>query len=297
MDRERRSGPRAKYRGIERYGAIRLAQLHVEHASSIEQAFELSQTIEGRGLMNRHDFLRHLHRQLKPRTYLEIGVNTGQSLALTRVPTVAIDPEFSVVHEVQADVHLARTTSDEFFARRDPLAHLPGRVIDLAFIDGMHLSEYALRDYLAVERFTLPTTVVVLDDMLPRSVDEAARNRHTGFWTGDVYKAADALRDQRPDLIVIDVDTTPTGVVVVLLPDASANGVLPGYDEWLARVALAPDPQDVPDEILHRTRALRPETLLASSGWAELVRLRGRHKDVHDRVRTAFGDVLPQPVG
>ena len=39
--------------------------------------------------------------------------------------------------------------------------------MDLAFVDGMHLAEYALRDVLAVERFTLPTSVIVLDDMLP----------------------------------------------------------------------------------------------------------------------------------
>ena len=72
--------------------------------------------------------------------------------------------------------------------------------MDLAFIDGMHLAEYALRDYLAVERFTHPASVVVFDDMLPRTVAEAARHRHTAAWTGDVYKAVQALRDHRPDL-------------------------------------------------------------------------------------------------
>ena len=183
--------------------------------------------------VNRHQFLARLHQLTSPRTYLEIGIESGYSMALTRVPSIGIDPEFNIVAEIQADVHLARTTSDEFFARKAPLAHLPVPVLDLAFIDGMHLAEYVLRDYLAVERFTTPASVVVFDDMLPRSVEEAARRRTTKYWTGDVFKALDALREQRPDLLVIEVATTGTGTAVVLFPDAAQGGVLPGYDEWV----------------------------------------------------------------
>ena len=242
--------------------------------------------------MKRHEFLKTLHSLLKPRTYVETGVQLGQSLTLSRVPSIGIDPAFSIVKELLADVHLARTTSDEFFARKAPMAHLRKPVVDLAFIDGMHLAEYALRDYLAVERFTTPASVIVFDDMLPRSIDEAARYRHTTAWTGDVYKAAQALRDLRPDVIVLDVDTQPTGVVVVLAPDSSRDGVLPGYDDWLD-VAIAPDPQDVPVQVLRRTQAIEPRRLLASAGWSELVRLRRRRRAIDPGVvRAAFADVL-----
>jgi hypothetical protein len=243
--------------------------------------------------LNRHEFLQALHQVVRPRTYLETGINLGQSLTLSRVPSIGIDPEFSIKAELFADVHLARTSSDEFFARKNPLAYLPQRAVDLAFIDGMHLAEYALRDYLAVERFTTPASVIVFDDMLPRSVDEAARHRHTRAWTGDVYKAAQALRDLRPDLVVLEVDTTPTGLAIVLAPDASRDGVLPGYDDWLD-VALAPDPQDVPEVVLTRSRALDPGRLLASAGWRQLSKLRrGRQPADQATVRAAFADVLP----
>ena len=241
--------------------------------------------------MNRHEFLKALHRLVRPRTYLETGTATGHSIALSRVPSVGIDPQFSITAELFADVHLARTTSDEFFARKNPLAHLPTKVLDLAFVDGMHLSEYALRDYLAVERFTTPASVVVFDDMLPRSVDEAARHRHTRFWTGDVYKAGLALREFCPELTVLEVDTQPTGVVVVLFPNAARDGVLPTYDDWLD-IAMAPDPQDVPVEVLTRSRAWDPEKLLASKGWTELPRLRRRKNVDAAAVRAAFDDVL-----
>jgi len=241
--------------------------------------------------VNRHEFLKALHRLTRPRTYLETGIQLGQSLTLSRVPSIGIDPAFAIKSELFTDVHLARTTSDEFFARKNPLAHLPKKVIDLAFIDGMHLAEYALRDYLAVERFTTQASVIVFDDMLPRSVDEAARHRHTQSWTGDVYKAGLALRELCPEVLVLDVDTTPTGVVVVLLPDATRGGVLPDYDDWLD-VAMAPDPQDVPAEVLTRSRAWDPEKLLSSSGWTQLPKLRRRRGVGAAEVRAAFADVL-----
>lgn len=243
--------------------------------------------------MNRRQLLRALHDLVAPRTYLETGVNRGASLALSRVPSIGIDPEYGVVAELQADIHLARTTSDEFFARRRPLAHFPIPIVDLAFVDGMHLAEYALRDVLAIERFTLPTSVVVLDDMLPRSVEMANRKRTTLAWTGDVYKAAEALRRLRPDLLVLDVDTTPTGTCVVLFPDARRGGLLEGYDEWLANEAVRPDPQSVPEAVLRRTRALDPEELLASPGWRRLADLRRSTLPGSDAaVREAFVDLV-----
>jgi hypothetical protein len=243
--------------------------------------------------VNRRQLLRALHDLVAPRTYLETGVNRGASLTLSRVPSIGIDPEFNVVAELQADIHLARTTSDEFFARRRPLAHLPIPIVDLAFVDGMHLAEYALRDVLAIERFTLPTSVVVIDDMLPRTVEMANRKRTTLAWTGDVYKVAEALRRLRPDLLVLEVDTSPTGTCVVLFPDARRGGMLQEYDEWVANEAVRPDPQSVPEAVLGRTRALDPQVLLASPGWRRLAGLRRSARPGHDaEVREAFVDLV-----
>jgi hypothetical protein len=242
--------------------------------------------------MFRHKFLAALHKRVAPRTYLETGVHLGGSLKLSRVPSVGIDPGFMVTQELQADIHLARTTSDEFFARRRPIAHLPIPVVDLGFIDGMHLAEYALRDYIALERFTLPTSVIVFDDILPRTVEMANRKRTTRGWTGDVFKALDGLREMRPDLLVLEVDTEPTGTAVVLFPDASRDGVLPGYDDWLVRTVV-PDPQAVPDEVIGRTRAIDPEILLASPGWRKLAELRDRVRPgTAEPVREVFPDLI-----
>jgi len=235
----------------------------------------------------RHDFLTALHEQLRPRTYLEIGVNDGCSLARSHAPSIAVDPAFKVTVEMQADVHLVRATSDDFFARPDPLAHFRGRglpplgtdpgaapAIDLAFIDGMHLFEFALRDFMNVERLTGPASVMVFDDMLPRSVEEAARSRGTREWAGDVYKVIAVLHRYRPDLIAIPVDSKPTGLLVVLAPDSQSTVLRDAYDEIIA-ANVGDDPQPVPASVLHRDGAVEPGVLLASGVWAAIVDARG----------------------
>ena len=166
--------------------------------------------------MERHELLAALHQTLRPRNYLEIGVDRGDSLALSRVPSIGIDPAFSVEHEVNTDVQLVRATSDDYFSVNNPTKRLGDNPLDLVFIDGMHLAEFALRDFIYVESYSAPTSVIVFDDMLPRNPVEAARQRLTTAWTGDVFKVTTVLRSLRPDLVVLEVDTSPTGTVVVI---------------------------------------------------------------------------------
>jgi hypothetical protein len=259
--------------------------------------------------MQRHDFLRELHRLVRPRSYLEIGVNTGKSLALSRVPTIGIDPAFSVTSQLRCDLQLAKATSDDYFGRPDPIAHFRGgrnpwrnlrrgrpilgrwrdrTVIDLAFIDGMHLAEFALRDFMSVERFSTWSTVIVFDDMLPRNIEEAARDRATKQWAGDVYKVVAVLREHRPDLTVLTVDTAPTGVMVVLGADP-ANPVLRERYAAIETAIVTPDPQVVPGSVIARQGALDPDRLVASPAWETLRSARGQSRTrAYERVRAAF---------
>lgn len=247
--------------------------------------------------MNRHEFLERLHERSRPRTYLEIGVNDGRSLALSRVPTVAVDPAPMVTSEIHCDLHLVKATSDELFSRDQPLEHIG--TIDLAFIDGMHLLEYALRDFINVERHSDWPSVIVLDDQLPRHAKEAARARRTRAWAGDVYKMIAVIQRHRPDLLVVAVDTEPTGVVVVFGADASSAVLRERYDAIVADFLVA-DPQQVPEEVITRACAIRPETLLDAPFWDRLVAARespaggyGRAELLAD-VEAATGGVGPR---
>ena len=84
-------------------------------------------------------------------------------------------------------------TSDDFFASPQCAAHLR-QPIDLAFIDGMHLVEFALRDFMQVERRASRAGMIVLDDIFPNHPLQARRVRESGVWTGDVWKILPCLR-------------------------------------------------------------------------------------------------------
>jgi hypothetical protein len=210
-----------------------------------------------------YPFLSEVHRRLTPRAYLEIGVRNGGSLALSRCRSVGIDPMFSITYELDTDVALFRTTSDEYFARSDPLAATGGVPFDLAFIDGLHLFEFAFRDFVNAERYSSPRGVILFDDVLPRTIDEAARLRHTDAWTGDVYPMLEVLARYRPDLLVIPIQTQPTGLLLVCGLDPDNTTLSDNYEKIMAEFRR-PDPQPVPAPLLDRLAVLPPQRLLES---------------------------------
>lgn len=214
-------------------------------------------------------FLTSIHEQLEPRHYLEIGVERGISMALAQCPAVGIDPAFSIQAELNNHVTLFRTTSDEYFNRPDPLAPTGGEPFDLAFIDGLHLFEFALRDFINTERHSSTRGVIVFDDVLPRSIDEAARQRHTFAWTGDVYPVLAVLERYRPELIVLPVRTQPTGLLLVMGLDPANTVLVDNYDAIMAEYRH-PDPQPVPPDLIERTATLLPERVLESPLWSVL---------------------------
>ena len=211
-----------------------------------------------------YDFLAQVHRRLSPRAYLEVGVRSGGSLALSRCRSVGVDPLFAITAELNTDVALFRTTSDEYFARPDPLSPTGGTPFDLAFIDGLHLFEFAFRDFVNAERHSSPRGVIVLDDVLPRSVEEAARLRHTDGWTGDVYSMLEVLARYRPELVVVPVQTRPTGLLLVSGLDPGNAVLQQSYDAIMAEFRR-PDPQPVPTALLDRLTILPPERVLESN--------------------------------
>ena len=175
-------------------------------------------TITHPDITTRHGFLAALHDVVRAETYLEVGVQHGYSLQLAHGAQVAygIDPN-PLIHASGNQI-LFQMTSDEFFApdyyaRPDPLR------VDLAFIDGMHLVEYALRDFANIERYCHPRSVVAFDDVLPRNAHEARRVEPgtpiVGDWTGDVWRVRAILNACRPTLTLRLVDVQPTGLLLV----------------------------------------------------------------------------------
>jgi hypothetical protein len=195
------------------------------------------------------DVLAALHRILQPRTYLEIGIELGNTLAAAHCPSIAIDPDFRIDQAAignKPECLLYRMPSDRFFEKHDPVALL-GERIDLAFLDGLHLYEFLLRDFMNVERACRRNSVIVLHDCVPTDLylarrareDESLRpiTRIPGGWCGDVWKTVLILRKYRPDLRIESFDSALTGVVLVTNLDPKSQVLSEKYVEAVEEFA------------------------------------------------------------
>ena len=186
--------------------------------------------------------LDRIHQHLVPRTYVEVGVSQGRSLALALPGTVCvgIDPEPQIQFAVPRRSRIFAMTSDDFFASVDvpgALDHLP---LDLGFIDGMHRFEFALRDFMFLERYAAPHTAVLVHDCLPPDEPSASRDRTPPHWTGDVWKTMACLREMRPDLAVAVADVGPTGLGIIGRLDPTSTVLHDHYDEICERYLPMP---------------------------------------------------------
>jgi hypothetical protein len=187
--------------------------------------------------------LAEMHAALKPRCYLEIGSRWGDSLKLSRSPTIAIDPAFQLPEMFAAErphLRLFEMTSDRFFSDHSPTAIL-GEDVSFAFLDGMHRFEFLLRDFMNTERFCARSSVIALHDCVPVSSAMVAREQDApradefdvlpGAWAGDVWKLLPILRQYRPDLHVTVFDCPPTGLAFVSNLDPTSQVLQDHYDQ------------------------------------------------------------------
>lgn len=189
------------------------------------------------------DTLRRLHDVLAPALYLEIGVRTGASLALARAEGIGVDPAPMVSVELAPSVRVVAATSDSFFE-----TWRPERPVDFGFIDGMHLFEQALRDFIHMERVSHRWGVIAIDDIFPNHPRQAQRQRATRAWTGDLWKLHEVLCKRRPDLTLLPLDTHPTGLLLVTGLDPTNVVLSDAYDELIAAYARdIPPPPHVLD--------------------------------------------------
>lgn len=185
------------------------------------------------------DLLGRFHEVRRPGTYLEVGSQKGLSLQPARGRCIAIDPSFRIESDVIAgkeDLYLYQGTSDDFFAS-NYLGQM-GIRIDFAFLDGMHLFEFLLRDLINTERRAAgPKSVIALHDCVPYARIMTTRDWDksiTRSWTGDVWKLIPILRRYRPDLEVKVLDCEPTGLVLISHCDSQSTVLEDAYDEIVA---------------------------------------------------------------
>lgn len=238
------------------------------------------------GDVSKHTLLAWLHSWLQPALYLEIGVDEGVSLACARGAAVGIDPrpELRLCVDLPPTATIVASSSDAFFASQARALLQPQP--ELAFIDGMHLFEFALRDLINTERHLAPWGLVVLDDIYPCHPAQARRRRRTGAWTGDVWKLLPILREHRPDLTLLCLNAHTTGLLLIAGLDASHTALATAYPEVVRRYRPIVEP---PDAVLLRHRAIPSNHSLV----VELLQLLRRARQCQWSARQAQAALAP----
>lgn len=222
--------------------------------------------------MQRHDFLAEVHTIWKPRVYLEVGVQHGWSLSLAHAAQLAIGIDPMPLINATGNQIIHKSTSDDYFDSMPVSERAP---VDMTFIDGQHLFEYALRDFMNAERHSHEEGLILFDDVLPRNQSEASRVQCPGDWTGDTWKVHNLLTHYRKDLLIALVDTQPTGIMVVANLDPRNRELQQRYDQITGKDE-AIWTLEVPENVLQRRMAISPEEALT---WIREIRNLTKPKD------------------
>ena len=162
-----------------------------------------------------------------PRSYLEIGVETGQTFfEISADRKTAVDPRFLFDSDL-APHHEAseffQISSDQFFCefQRD-------LKYDLVFLDGLHTWEQTYRDFCNALLVTHDQSIIILDDIFPCDVFSCNRDQveavmmrqfmtgdPSNAWHGDTYKVIPLIRTFHPLLSFCTIisDGNPQAVV------------------------------------------------------------------------------------
>jgi len=244
---------------------------------------ELEETTSGQ--VHYLTVLANLHEALTPSLYLEIGVRHGHSLALARCPAVGIDPAPQLQENlIKKNAQIFTMTSDEYFTKGHQ--HKLSQKPDLVFIDGMHLFEYALRDFMQIERLAKPNTLLVIDDIFPSHPAQADRIRSTRVWTGDIWKLHRLLLEIRQDLFILALDTSPSGLLLVAGMDPENNLL---WDNYNPIVKQYQKDFPLPQNVMSREVSVDPSHRSVTDFLSALAKERGSSRmTILNKLRALF---------
>ena len=252
-------------------GAMDAALECFRRALSIYSVSNEAYSLMGQVLMPGDDYLAILSSfqdSLRPESYVEIGVATGDSLALAKPGTrsVGIDPMPRINNTIESRAKIYPITTDDFFELYNLFEELGTSRLALAFIDGLHLFEQALKDFINLERYADKDTVILIHDCLPITRRAAARERTTFFWCGDVWKVIPCLKAYRPDLTVHVIPTCPSGLGVITNLDPNSTVLLENFNQIVTEY----QGQDLDYEYLDKDEVLNIMPNIVPNDWEQI---------------------------
>lgn len=241
------------------------------------------------GDCHKHDLLEFFHAHLQPEFYFEIGVDEGRSLARAKGKALGVDarPKLNLAVDLPKQAQILGISSDAFF--RDQAEQAFTTPPDLAFIDGMHLFEFALRDFINLERYAAPYALVGIDDIYPCHPTQAERRRRSGAWTGDVWKLLPVLQKYRPDLTLITLPCSTTGLLLLAGLDANNTQLQDHYQDIIQEYQAD---LPVPERILQRRGSIPSDHPVVSLLLSVLKRAKEEQADT-EQVRAHLAQLVP----
>ena len=166
-----------------------------------------------------HQFFSEIHQKFHFDWYMEIGCQSGKSLAHCHGKTIAVDPYFRASTNIigkKERLHVFQSTSDDFFKtdflKKNEIS------LSFSFLDGMHVIDFLLRDFINTEKNSMKNGVIAVHDCCPYSVEMTTTdlsNIPDGAWTGDIWKIIPILQEYRKDLKIEILDCSTTGLLVI----------------------------------------------------------------------------------
>lgn len=155
----------------------------------------------------RMDIINHLINKFDYKTYLEIGVRTGECIRnISCKLKHGVDPS-KLCNEVTHNM-----TSDEFFANHCK------QLYDIIFIDGNHDSDYVCRDLNNAIKMLSYNGSIVMHDCFPSKKEHACKYREIvdpSIWNGDGFRVVNSVVKNYADFLTLQVINIDHGVGVV----------------------------------------------------------------------------------
>ncbi|MDA9823678.1 hypothetical protein N9C56_14485 [Paracoccaceae bacterium] len=128
--------------------------------------------------------------------------------------------------------------SQSFFER--DLVDLPSLRCELGFIDGMHLFEYALQDFINLTRMSTPGALFLFHDVMPWSFEMTTRDHKTlkksAPWVGDIWKLIPIFIEAGMKDFISVLTSAPSGLIAVTNPgEQLTNNLIEKFDEIFSK--------------------------------------------------------------
>lgn len=150
--------------------------------------------------MERFDIINNLIRWNSYKSYLEIGFWKGDCYRLIECENKeCCDPQ--PITEYGEYICTYKMTSDEMFSQISP-----DKKWDIIFIDGLHISDFVMRDIVNSLRHLNPGGKIVVHDSLPATENAAFVGENNVTCNGTVFKTIASLSEHNINFYTVNTD-------------------------------------------------------------------------------------------